>query len=260
MSVAAAVIDVGWVNGLAAIRSLGRAGIRVLAVDHRPSALGFRSQYAERFLSPDPFADERRFVNFVRALGEVVVFPTHDDSLNAIAKYADDLEVLTPFPAWDVLERAAEQARAARDGASSRRRHPGARPTDVPGHRQARPSDRVQAALQAAGVSLRDAGGARRRAGEDRGVRRDRAGIRPRRRRHALHRRQLHRARREAARRLLRPQAAADAAGHRHVPRRRGRLGAGGRRRRAASCSRRSTTTASRRSSSSATRATAASS
>src|SRR4029453_9623856 len=106
MSVAAAVIDVGWVNGLAAIRSLGRAGIRVLAVDHRPSALGFRSKYAEQFLSPDPFADEHRFVNFVRALGPVVVFPTHDDSLNAIARYADDLDVLTPFPAWEILERA----------------------------------------------------------------------------------------------------------------------------------------------------------
>jgi D-aspartate ligase len=105
MSVAAAVIDVGWVNGLAAVRSLGRAGVRVLAVDHRPSALGFRSKYAEPLLSPDPFEDEHRFVNFVRALGEVVAFPTHDDSLNAVARYADDLEVLAPFPDWDVLER-----------------------------------------------------------------------------------------------------------------------------------------------------------
>jgi D-aspartate ligase len=119
MRVAAAVIDVGWVNGLAAIRSLGRAGVRVLAVDHRPSALGFRSKYAERFLSPDPFVDEHRFVNFVRALGEVVVFPTHDDSLNAIARYADDLQVLTPFPDWKLLERVQskraqlEQAQAA---------------------------------------------------------------------------------------------------------------------------------------------------
>ena len=105
MSIAAAVVDVGWVNGLAAIRSLGRAGIRVLAVDHRPSALGFRSRYAERFVSPDPFEDEHRFANFIRALGDVVVFPTHDDSLNAIARYADDLDVRTPFPAWNVLER-----------------------------------------------------------------------------------------------------------------------------------------------------------
>jgi D-aspartate ligase len=105
VSIPAAVIDVGWVNGLAAIRSLGRAGVRVLAVDHRPSALGFRSRYAERLLSPDPFEDEHRFVNFIRALGEVVVFPTHDDSLHAVARYADDLDVLAPFPAWDVLER-----------------------------------------------------------------------------------------------------------------------------------------------------------
>jgi D-aspartate ligase len=105
MSVAAAVIDVGWVNGLAAIRSLGRAGIRVLAVDHRPSALGFRSRYAERFLCPDPHTDETRFVAFIRALGDVVVFPTHDESLNALSRYVDDLPVRAPFPAWDVLER-----------------------------------------------------------------------------------------------------------------------------------------------------------
>lgn len=104
-SIPAAVVDVGWVNGLAAIRSLGRAGIRVLAVDHRPSALGFRSRYAEPFLSPDPHEDETRFVNFVRALGEVVVFPTHDEQLNLIARHLGDLDVLAPFPTWDVLER-----------------------------------------------------------------------------------------------------------------------------------------------------------
>jgi D-aspartate ligase len=104
-SVPAAVVDVGWVNGLAAIRSLGRAGIRVLAVDHRPSALGFRSRYAEPFLSPDPHREEMRFLAFVRALGEVVVFPTHDEQLNLIARHLGDLDVLAPFPSWDVLER-----------------------------------------------------------------------------------------------------------------------------------------------------------
>jgi predicted ATP-grasp superfamily ATP-dependent carboligase len=103
--VRAAVVDVGWVNGLAAIRSLGRAGVRVLAVDHRPSALGFRSKYGKPLVSPDPFADELRFVDFLRELGEVVVFPTHDNVLNVIAKYADDLDVRTPFPSWELLER-----------------------------------------------------------------------------------------------------------------------------------------------------------
>src|SRR5256885_14651500 len=102
---ASAVVDVGWVNGLAAIRSLGRAGIRVLAVDHRPSALGFRSRYAERFVSADPHADPMGFVESIRALGQVVVFPTHDEQLNLIAQHLGDLEVLAPFPGWDVLER-----------------------------------------------------------------------------------------------------------------------------------------------------------
>jgi D-aspartate ligase len=101
---AAAVVDVGWVNGLAAIRSLGRAGIRVLAVDHRPSALGFRSRYAEPFLSADSHADPTRFVASIRALGEVVVFPTHDGQLNLIAQHLGDLQVLAPFPDWDILE------------------------------------------------------------------------------------------------------------------------------------------------------------
>ena len=103
--VPAAVVDVGWVNGLAAIRSLGRAGIRVLAVDHRPSALGFRSRYAERFVSPDPHADPTGFIDSIRALGEVVVFPTHDEQLNLIAQHLGDLDVLAPFPGWGVLER-----------------------------------------------------------------------------------------------------------------------------------------------------------
>ncbi len=103
--VPAAVVDVGWVNGLAAIRSLGRAGIRVLAVDHRPSALGFRSRYAEPFLSADWHAEPTRFVASIRALGEVVVFPTHDGQLNLIAQHRGDLQVLAPFPDWEILER-----------------------------------------------------------------------------------------------------------------------------------------------------------
>jgi len=107
----ALVVDAGWVNGLAAIRSLGRAGIPVLAVDHRKSALGFRSRYAEAVLSPDP-QDEEAFVSFLADLGERLeapapIFPTHDEPLNAIARGAERLEgrFLTPFPAWETLAR-----------------------------------------------------------------------------------------------------------------------------------------------------------
>jgi D-aspartate ligase len=105
----AIVADVGWVNGLAAVRSLGRAGVRVLALDHRPGALGFRSRYAEPVVSPDP-RDEEAFVTFLEELGRRVgapmpLFATHDEGLNAAARQLPRLSgaVLAPFPPWDVL-------------------------------------------------------------------------------------------------------------------------------------------------------------
>jgi D-aspartate ligase len=108
---AAVVVDVGWVNGLAAVRSLGRAGVPVLALDHRRSALGFRSRYAEAVLCPDP-RDEDAFVSFLAELGAELgrptpLFPTHDEPLNAIARGADLLggRFRFPFPPWPVLSR-----------------------------------------------------------------------------------------------------------------------------------------------------------
>jgi predicted ATP-grasp superfamily ATP-dependent carboligase len=108
---AAIVVDVGWVNGLAAIRSLGRAGVPVIAVDHRESALGFRSRYAVPVVSPDP-QDEEAFVSFMEGIGEelegpIPVFPTHDEPLNAIARGAARLgeKFRYPFPPWEVLGR-----------------------------------------------------------------------------------------------------------------------------------------------------------
>ena len=109
MRAPALVIDVGWVNGLAAIRSLGRAGIPVIAVDHRQSALGFRSRYARPVVSPDP-QDEEAFVSFLAGLevdAPAPVFATHDEPLNAIARGAEQLgdKFLYPFPPWEVLAR-----------------------------------------------------------------------------------------------------------------------------------------------------------
>ena len=102
----ALVVDVGWVNGLAAIRSLGRAGIPVLALDHRSSPLGFRSRYAKGIVVPDPAEDEDAFIDAVAATeAPGVVFPTHDPPLNALARNRDRLAgFLFPFPSWEVLE------------------------------------------------------------------------------------------------------------------------------------------------------------
>jgi D-aspartate ligase len=108
----AVVVEVAWVNGLAAIRSLGRRGLRVLALDHRPYALGFRSRYAEQRLAPDPLDDEDGFIAALRSVAEetddvLPVFPTHDEHVNAIARHADVLaeRYRFPFPSWEVLER-----------------------------------------------------------------------------------------------------------------------------------------------------------
>lgn len=130
----AAVVDVGWVNGLAAVRSLGRAGVRVFGVDHRPSALGFRSRYAEPALVPNVAEDEEGFVAAVRELaehagGRLVLIPTHDPGLNALARNLDEA-FLAPFPAWDVLaavqsKREQLERAAAADVAVPATRHPG---------------------------------------------------------------------------------------------------------------------------------------
>jgi predicted ATP-grasp superfamily ATP-dependent carboligase len=108
----AVVAEVAWVNGLAAIRSLGRQGLRVLALDHRPYALGFRSRYAEPRLAPDPLDDEQGFIAALHEIadetdGPLPVFPTHDEHVNAIARNADALSerYRFPFPSWEVLER-----------------------------------------------------------------------------------------------------------------------------------------------------------
>ncbi len=107
---AAVVADVGWVNGLAAIRSLARAGVAVVAIDHRRSALGFRSRHALPVLSPDPVADADGFVSFLVELGDALgrpapIFPTHDEHLNAVAEARERLgrRFLYPFPGWDVV-------------------------------------------------------------------------------------------------------------------------------------------------------------
>ena len=121
MGVPAIVVDVGFVNGLAAIRSLARAGIRVYAVDHRPSALGFRSRYGERVLAPSPLADEDGFVDRLRALGQGVVFPTHDEGLRAIARHREALDVLCPFPRdLERIQRKRVQLAAAPDAPATR--------------------------------------------------------------------------------------------------------------------------------------------
>ncbi len=107
----AVVADAGWVNGLAAIRQLARAGAPVIAIDHRRGALGFRSRHGLGVRCPDPVLEPDAFVDFLLELGDSLgrpapIFATHDDYLNAIAAAADRLggRYLYPFPSWKLLE------------------------------------------------------------------------------------------------------------------------------------------------------------
>jgi D-aspartate ligase len=122
------VVGAGWVAGLAAIRSLGRAGVRVLAVDARTGALGFRSRYAEPRVAPARSGSE--YVEFLRGLGEGVVFPTHDDDLETIARSRDQLLFTCPFPGWEVIGRV--QDKREQLAAAARAGIPAPRVTDAP--------------------------------------------------------------------------------------------------------------------------------
>lgn len=107
---AAVVAKCAWVNGLAAIRQLGRKGVEVLALDYDAAAIGFESRYSRPLLCPDPLADEAGFIAFMLELAEALehpapIFPTNDELLNAIGKHQAtfDQRFLYPFPRWDLL-------------------------------------------------------------------------------------------------------------------------------------------------------------
>jgi D-aspartate ligase len=84
----ALVLECSYVNGLSAIRQLAQDGVPVVALDHRPAALGLRSRMAVPVLGPAP-GEREAFVEHLAevcaALGrEAVAFPTHDDYLVAV--------------------------------------------------------------------------------------------------------------------------------------------------------------------------------
>ena len=116
MRAPAVVVDVGFVNGLGALRSLGRAGVETYAVDHRPGALGFRSRYGIHVTAPEPLGDEEGFAEALGRLGPSVVFPTHDDGLRAVSRHREGLGALCPFPRdLERIQRKRVQLEAARD-------------------------------------------------------------------------------------------------------------------------------------------------
>ena len=134
-------------NGLSAIRRLARLRAPVIAVDHRPDALGLRSRLALPVVCPDPAAEPAAFAEFLPELaaglpGPAVAVPTHDEYLIAVYRAAEE-RLLLPAGPPELLEAmqakrfqyaAAERAGVAcpRPPTRSRRAPPGTPPTGSP--------------------------------------------------------------------------------------------------------------------------------
>jgi D-aspartate ligase len=106
------------VNGLGLMRSLGEKGVPVLGLDCNPRNMGLFSKYCHGEICPDPFENERAFVDFLLETGKKlkskgVLFPTNDVWLIAISKYQAELEkyYLFPMSGWDVIQNCVDKTR-----------------------------------------------------------------------------------------------------------------------------------------------------
>ncbi len=111
----AALVMNAHITGLAVARSLGRAGVPVLALDKERGGLGQSSRHVRGLgLVPGPEVDGgRALADHLAALGPAfaerpVLFPTNDDWVLALARHRDRLEEHYRFPyaPYHVVQRA----------------------------------------------------------------------------------------------------------------------------------------------------------
>jgi predicted ATP-grasp superfamily ATP-dependent carboligase len=91
------VTDAGRGSAIAVIRSLGRAGLSVIAADHNSRSAGFRSRYAdERLVYPDPAAEPEAVVDLLRDVaaerGVDLIVPVSDELLLPLARARREFE------------------------------------------------------------------------------------------------------------------------------------------------------------------------
>jgi predicted ATP-grasp superfamily ATP-dependent carboligase len=96
---APAVVTYMSYAGLGIVRSLGRKGIPVYAVDSDPHKVGMQSKYCTPLICPDINESEEKFIRFIIELGKkfdkkAVLYPTGDKMVLAFSKYR---EKLTPY-------------------------------------------------------------------------------------------------------------------------------------------------------------------
>lgn len=108
----AVVLQASGPNALGIVRSLGRAGVPVIACDHDPRALGLLSRYATPARTADPLTEPGRFVDDLIALGAGrasggVLFATHDEAIAAIGPREAEVDRLfrRPWSPWETMAR-----------------------------------------------------------------------------------------------------------------------------------------------------------
>lgn len=105
----AIVLQASGPNALGIIRSLARAGVRVIACDHDPRALGLLSRHATPAVTADPLTEPERFRGDIAALarreGGGVLFPTHDEALATLGPHEAELEAALchPWSPWATM-------------------------------------------------------------------------------------------------------------------------------------------------------------
>lgn len=105
----AIVLQASGPNSLGIIRSLARAGVRVIACDHDPKALGLLSRYATPSLMADPLTEPERFLADLTALarreGGGVLLPTHDEAVATIGPREAEIDAVLrrPWSPWETM-------------------------------------------------------------------------------------------------------------------------------------------------------------
>lgn len=120
----AVVLQASGPNALGIVRSLGRAGVRVIACDHDPGAVGLVSRYATPHVTANALTEPERFVEDLLELGRGpgrggVLFATHDEAVSALGPRQAEVDELfrrpwTPWPAVDAVMDKDHQHAAAR--------------------------------------------------------------------------------------------------------------------------------------------------
>jgi predicted ATP-grasp superfamily ATP-dependent carboligase len=106
------VVDARLYSSLAAIRALGRGGVRVAAMADVRRATGLWSRYADRtYVGPDASLDGAGFLatlgRAVASEGPVAIYPSHEATLDVLLAARDALpaDAVLPYPDTAVLQR-----------------------------------------------------------------------------------------------------------------------------------------------------------